>query len=92
MTVHYEISAETDIHAVSGHLPMTDRVMFGWTDTVATLRASCQAVTLNIFFEHIRKQLFVRQSTRAAAYEEFLTLKQDAKHMPDCNAFVTRLK
>jgi hypothetical protein len=45
MTVHYEISAETIIHAVSGHLLTTDRVMFGWTDTVATLRASCQAVT-----------------------------------------------
>jgi hypothetical protein len=77
---------------ISGHLPTTDRVMFVWTDTVANLRASSQAVTLNIFFDHLRKQLFVRQSTRAAAYEEFLTLKQDAKRVPDCNAFVTRLK
>jgi hypothetical protein len=76
MTVHYDISAETIIHAVSGHLPMTDRVMFGWTDIVANLRTSSQAVTLNNFFDHIRKQLFVRQSTRAAAYEEFLTVKQ----------------
>jgi hypothetical protein len=92
MTVYYENSAETVIHAVSGHLPTTDCVMFGWTDTVATLRASSQAVTLNIFFEHIRKQLFVRQNTRTAAYDEFLMLKHDTKHMLDCNAFVTRLK
>jgi hypothetical protein len=58
MTIHYDISAEIIIHSVSGNLLTTNRMMFSWTDTVANLRASSQAVTLNIFFKHIRKQLF----------------------------------
>jgi hypothetical protein len=92
INVHYDIADETIVHTCTGHLPNTDRIMYGWADTVSTIRISGKTVQLSDFFSHIRKQLFVRRDTRHSALLELRLLRQDIATMPDCNALSTRLK
>jgi hypothetical protein len=66
--------------------------MYGWADTVSTIRVSGKTVQLSDFFSHIRKQLFVRRDTRHSALLELRLLRQDIATMPDGNALSTRLK
>ncbi len=89
---YYDISESAIVHAVSSHLPNTHHAIFGWSDIVSNLRLSQQSITLQRFFAHVRKQLFVCSNTRETAYAELLSLAQSSRSMADCNAFVTKLK
>jgi hypothetical protein len=67
MPLHYQMSAEQNIHVATGHLSSDHHVMFGWNDVVANCRACNQGITLNMFADHVRKRLFVQGQTRQQA-------------------------
>ena len=92
ITVHYDISDDQIIHTCTGHLSNNDRVLYGWADTVASLRVARLPVTLAAFFDHIRKQLFVRTDTRQTALKELRDLPADVASIVDCHTLVTTLK
>jgi hypothetical protein len=64
----------TIAHTCTGHLPNTDRIMYGWADKVSTIRVSGKPVQLSDFFSHIRKRVFVRRVTHHAALLELRLL------------------
>jgi hypothetical protein len=74
MLVHYDMSAESIIRAVAGHLHADNVIMCGWSNTVDSLCEQHKPVALEVFFTHIREQLFVAMNTRHKAYEELLSL------------------
>ena len=92
LPVHYIMSSEQIIHAASGHLKPSARAVYGWHERVHELRAQGKAVTLEAFFTHIRKQLFVSRDTRQQAYEEMCNIPNTLHDIVDCAALVTRLQ
>jgi hypothetical protein len=75
MLVHYDTSAESIIHAVTGYVHADNGIMYGWSNTVDSLCEQHKPVTLEVFFTHIREPLFVAMNTGHKAYEELLSLK-----------------
>ena len=89
---HYDISEGKLIHTVTGHLPTTHTVMFGWQEITDTLRATGDAPTLTQFEEHVTQQLFVRTETRSGAYKELMLLSRNVLAIADCHTLITKLK
>jgi hypothetical protein len=89
---YYEMSSEQIIYAVTGHMKYNDRVLYGWPDTVNTLRSLSQPITLDAFFTHIRFTLFACRETRKSALEELMSLPRVLSTVADCSALIVRLR
>jgi hypothetical protein len=89
---YYEMSSEQIIYAVTGHMKYNDRVLYGWPDTVNSLRSLSQPITLDAFFTHIRFTLFACRETRKSALEELMSLPRVLSTVADCSALIVRLR
>jgi hypothetical protein len=88
----FDIDATSVIFCFTGHLQSTHRPTYGWREAATAMHASGNTVTLEHFFSHVRKQLFVSRKTRQAAYDELRHVSQSITEFPDCIAFSTYLK
>ncbi len=89
---HFQLSEAGIIHYVTGHLECTHQLMVGWQAVVTECKRSGTAVTLQQFFAHVRKRLFVSASTRQEAHLSFLALCKKPTTCVDGKALCVELQ
>ncbi len=89
---HFQLSEAGIIHYVTGHLESTHQLMVGWQAVVSECKRSDGAVTLQQFFAHVRKRLFVSASTRQEAHLSFLALCKKPTTCVDGKALCVELQ
>ncbi len=89
---HFHLAEATIIHYVTGHLEATHQLMVGWHTVVTESKRTDTAVTLQLFFEHVRKRLFVSANTRKEALLSFLALCKTPTTCVDGKALCVELQ
>ena len=88
----FDMTEATIIYYVTGHLESTHQLMVGWDGILAECKEAGKAVTLQQFFSHVRKRLFVSSGTRQEALLALLALCKKPHTCVDCKALRVELQ